>query len=101
MRPLTSAERKRLRSLAHALKPVVHVGAAGLSDGVIRSIDAALEDHELIKIRFLDPGADKKELANGIAERTGGHLAGVIGHVAILYRPATDAAQRKIRLSTS
>ena len=40
---LTGAQRKRLRALANPLKAVVHVGDAGLADGVIRNLDQALE----------------------------------------------------------
>ena len=95
---LTSSQRKRLRSLAHDLRPIVHVGAAGLTDGVLRSVNAALDDHELIKVRFLDHTDRKKELSTQIANRLHGHVAGLIGHVAILYRPARDPEARRIEL---
>lgn len=51
--PLSNAEKKELRARAHALDPVVRVGGGGVSEGVLGAIDAALESHELIKIRFL------------------------------------------------
>ena len=53
MKQLTGKERRRLRGLAHGLKPLVHVGRNGVTDGVIDDADRALRDHELVKIRFL------------------------------------------------
>ena len=82
---LTSRQRKHLRGLAHALEPVVRLGATGLTEGAAREIDAALLAHELIKVR-LNPPEERKALAAEIAERTGSTLCGVIGHIAILHR---------------
>lgn len=82
---LTGAQRKRLRALANPLKAVVHVGDAGLADGVIRNLDQALEAHELVKVRLRRP-ADKKADARELAHRTGAHLCGLVGHTVILYR---------------
>jgi RNA-binding protein len=82
---LTSRQRKHLRGLAHSLEPLVSVGAAGLSPGVLGQIDAALTAHELIKVRLRDP-EDKKALADEIASRSGAALCGLVGHVVILYR---------------
>jgi RNA-binding protein len=83
---LTGKQRKHLRGLAHSLEPVVSVGAAGPSAGVLAEIDAALTSHELIKVRLRDP-EDKKALAAEIAERTHSVACGLVGHVVILYRP--------------
>ena len=92
---LTGKQRKHLRGLAHALEPVVQVGAAGASDRVIAEIDAALGAHELVKVRLRDPD-DKKALAADIARRTGSVECGLVGHVVILYRPHPD--EPRIRL---
>ncbi len=83
---LRGRARKALRGAAHALKPVVHVGEGGLSHGVLRAVDVALADHELIKVRLHDPD-DKKGLARHIAESAHAHLCGLVGHTVILYRP--------------
>ena len=50
---LTPAERREQRAQAHHLDPVVHIGADGLTDGVRKEVDAALNAHGLIKIRVL------------------------------------------------
>ena len=50
---LTPAQRKDHRADAHHLNPVVMIGSDGLTDGVKKEIDAALNAHGLIKIRVL------------------------------------------------
>jgi RNA-binding protein len=72
--------------VAHALEPVVQVGPSGVTDAVIRSLDAALLAHELVKVRLHDP-EDKRAAAARLAEAAGAALCGLIGHTVILYRP--------------
>ncbi len=86
---LASHQRKALRGLANPLRPIVHVGEAGLSDAVLRALDEALLAHELVKVRLLAP-EDKKAMASEIAERSGAALCGLVGHTVILYRPHPD-----------
>ena len=80
-----------LRGLAHSLKPVVLVGESGpLASSVHASaLDAALRDHELVKVRLHQP-ADKKAAARKLADETQAHLCGVVGHTVILYRRRED-----------
>ena len=82
---LSGRQKRHLRSLAQRLEPVVWVGEAGLAPGIVRSIDEALATHELVKVRMRDP-ADKRALAQALADATGSELAGLVGHTAILYR---------------
>lgn len=98
MIPLTGADRRFLRGRAHALRPVVQIGKAGLTETVLATIEQNLVAHELIKVRFVEHKDEKKALAAEIAERTGSAVAGLIGHIAVLYRPHRDPAQRRIRL---
>jgi RNA-binding protein len=83
---LTSRQRQRLRALAHHLKPIVFVGQAGLSDGIVLAIERALLDHELIKVKMHQPD-DRDALAQELAAASGAMLCGLVGHTAILYRP--------------
>ena len=50
MEKLTSSERNILRKEAHALKPVIMIGKNGVTPGLTAAVDAALTDHELIKV---------------------------------------------------
>ncbi len=87
--PITQAQRRHLRKLAHHLKPVVIIGNAGLSEGVLGEIDAALAHHELIKVRV--NAADREErqaMIERIAQATGADWVLSIGHVAAFYRAA-------------
>jgi RNA-binding protein len=99
MKPLTSAQRKRLRSLAHHLKPVLQVGKAGLSDSFLAAVEESLACHELIKIKFLTLKPEKKTLALEISRRTKSEVTGLIGHTLILYRQQEDPEKRRVRLS--
>ncbi len=82
---LAGHQRRYLRGLAHALKPTVHVGEAGVTDAVAGALEDALERHELVKVRLHQPSA-KKAAAAELAQRTESHLCGVVGHTVILYR---------------
>lgn len=93
---LDGAQRKTLRRLAHPLRPVVQVGAGGLSEAVLLAIERALDDHELIKLKLSGDRDERQTLATQAASRTGSALAGTVGRVAILYRPAADPERRRV-----
>ena len=95
---LKGSEKKHLRGLAHGLKPLVQVGKKGVTGEIIASVDLALGDHELIKVRFLEFKGEKRALSETIAEKTGSELAGLIGNVAVIFRQHPDPAKRRIRL---
>ncbi|HEX2677957.1 MAG TPA: YhbY family RNA-binding protein [Polyangiales bacterium] len=83
---LDSSQVRKLRGLAHHLEPLVHVGHAGVTDGVVAQVLQALLDHELIKARLHEP-EDKKAMAKELATRTKSAICGLIGHTVILFRP--------------
>ncbi|OPY86067.1 MAG: RNA-binding protein [Smithella sp. PtaU1.Bin162] len=97
MEQLKSSAKKYLRSLAHHLKPVVMVGKNGFNEKLTASVDAALNDHELIKVKFLDFKEDKKEIAEEIAKLTKSGVAGIIGNIVIIYRQHPEPEKRKIK----
>lgn len=100
---LTSQQAKYLRQLAHTLKPLVLVGKNGLTDEVLASVNAALEHHELIKVKFIDYKEKemKHQMVEAICNQAHCFRAGMIGHTAILYRPARKKSRRKIHLPAS
>ncbi|HKK71535.1 MAG TPA: ribosome assembly RNA-binding protein YhbY [Candidatus Krumholzibacteria bacterium] len=95
---LAGYQRRALRAAAHDLQPVAHVGKDGLSETFLRSVDEALAAHELIKVRFVDHKDERKEMAARLAERLDAAVAGVVGHVAILYRPHAEPEKRRVEL---
>ncbi|GMW01105.1 MAG: hypothetical protein AMXMBFR84_22420 [Candidatus Hydrogenedentota bacterium] len=99
MRELSSGDRKYLRSLAHHLEPIVFIGKNGITDQLVESADKALAAHELIKIRFVDHKDEKRALVDELATRTHSAVAGIIGHVAMLYREHAEQEKRRIRFT--
>lgn len=97
---LKGFQRKYLRGLAHDLDPVVYIGQNGITEAVERSINEALDAHELIKLKFIEfkKKEQKEQISKGIEERTGCQMVGLIGHVAILYRRHRDVKKRRIRV---
>ncbi|MDZ7725780.1 MAG: YhbY family RNA-binding protein [candidate division KSB1 bacterium] len=100
MELLTSSQRGKLRGLAHSINPVAVIGKNGLSTEVLDAIDHSLNDHELIKIRFLEFKDQKKDLVAEITQKLRCHLVDLIGHVAILYRQHPEEDKRKVNLPT-
>ena len=84
---LTGKQRRHLRALAHALDPVLHIGKAGVTPGVLEEIDRALETHELIKLKFsADSPLGPAEAAEPIQSGTRSQVAQIIGRMLVVYR---------------
>jgi RNA-binding protein len=98
---LTGGDRRHLRRLAHALDPVVQIGAAGVTPGVLAALDRALADHELVKVRIARERDERGRIAGEIAEQTRSAVAGLVGHVAVLYRAAAEPERRRIALPSA
>ena len=98
MKNLPGSVRTYLRGLAHHLKPAILIGQNGLTPAQFHEINVALDQYELIKIRFNSFKEQKKELTAQIAEETGSELLGIIGNIAILYRQQPDPEKRVIEL---
>lgn len=86
MEKLTGAQRKWLRGQAHSLKPLVQIGKQGLTEAALRQIDAALDDHELIKVQAPASKEVKQDMARQIEDALEAETVGLIGHVLILFR---------------
>jgi RNA-binding protein len=84
---LRSKQRQYLRSLAHDLAPVVHIGKNGLSDTTFAEVREQLRAHELIKVRFLrECPLEPAEAAEPLAQETGGDIVQKLGRVLTMYR---------------
>ena len=85
--PLDSTQVRRLRALAHHLRPVVLLGGKGLTDAVTQETDGALAHHELIKVRSSADGKQaRREELQRLADATGAQLVQLIGRIGVLYR---------------
>ena len=88
---LTSKERKAFKAQAHHLKPVILVGQNGITEGVIKETDGALQAHELIKVQIQGEDRDARlQGAQGLADQLNAELVHHIGKVYILYRQRQD-----------
>ena len=85
--PLNNSQLRKFKAAAQLLEPMLKVGKAGLSEGFLRTVDTALSQHELVKIKFAEFKEQKKELAPLLAEKTGSHLIMRVGNVLVLHRP--------------
>jgi RNA-binding protein len=88
--PLNNSQLRKFKAAAQHLEPMFKVGKAGLSDGFLRSLDAALAQHELVKIKFVEFKEQKKELAPLLAEKTASHVIMRVGNVLVLHRPRPE-----------
>lgn len=77
-----------LRKSCHHLKPIVTVGAAGLTDNVMSEIELALSHHELVKMKLNGDSSERKAMTVKIVAETGAVLVQTIGHTASFYREA-------------
>jgi len=99
MEPLKGSQRKYLRAQAHHLKPIVIIGVKGVTKNLLDTIDSALENRELIKVKFAELKESKKEVSKEIAKATKSEQVGLIGNIAILYRQQPDPEKRKFKIS--
>ncbi len=96
MAGLKGSQRKYLRGVAHSYKALVQIGKEGLSDGVLGAIDAALEAHELIKVKIAAERGEREAFVPLIEERLSCECVGTVGRIAILYRQHPDPDKRSI-----
>ena len=97
---LKGFQRKHLRGLAHAYKPVVLIGQKGISESFSESFEEALESHELIKVKFIDfkEKEQKKEMIAQLEKAAACEMVGMTGHIAIFFRQNRDPEKRQISI---
>jgi RNA-binding protein len=95
---LTPRQRAHLKSLAHPLKPVIHVGKDGITDAVARSVEDSFHTRELLKIKVLEsaPAGAREVGASLAAALEHVRLVQVIGRTVVLYRPHPDSPEIRL-----
>ncbi len=89
---LSAEQRAELRSAAHALKPVVLIGAEGLTDAVLKEIKVHLAAHQLIKIRvFGDEREARIAVYEEICDRLNAAPIQHIGKLLVIWKPEEAA----------
>ena len=88
---LNEKQRKYLKGLSHDRKVIVQLGANGLTEAVMKEIDAALKAHELVKVKVLAGERDERDaMVTRICDEMDALLIQRIGHVATLFRRNPD-----------
>ncbi len=89
--PLTTTQKKQLRTQAHALKPIVTTGQSGLTDAVLAEVELALDYHELVKVKVrVADREDRKRMIETILTKTRSENILTIGQVVVLFRENPD-----------
>ncbi|MFA5370942.1 MAG: YhbY family RNA-binding protein [Sideroxydans sp.] len=88
MLSLSVAQRLEFKARAHALKPVVIIGNAGLTPAVLDEIERSLKSHDLLKIKVMH---DEREVREAMLQEICTLLkAGAVQHIGktlVIYRP--------------
>ncbi len=88
---LTETQKKRLRTRAHDLKPVVMIGQHGLKPTVLEEITNALDYHQLIKVKLSVGDRDlRDDMLQQIVQYSQATLIQRVGNMAVLYRRNPD-----------
>jgi len=86
---LTGKQKRHLRALGHKLKAVIQIGKKEIEEALINETNAALDHHELIKVKLLESCMlGKQEASSTLAEACGAEIAQILGKTFLLYRPA-------------
>ncbi len=92
---MTPARKKQLKSLAHALKPVIIVGQSGLTESVLNEINITLDTHEVIKIKNRAEKDDRKIISEQITREMKAELIQSIGQIIVIFRKKPEEKVKK------
>jgi len=88
---LSEKQKKFLRGKGHGLSPLARLGNAGVTEAFLAELDRTLSRHELVKIKVNAADRAERDAALWqILDACGASLVTRIGHMALLYRPATE-----------
>ena len=78
--------RRALRGHGHHLSPIVQIGKAGVSPGVLKEVEEALGAHELMKLRVdADSPDDRFAVAEALAALPGVNVVQIVGRAILAY----------------
>lgn len=85
---LTPKQRQFLKAEAHHLKPVVHIGKAGVTDALAAELDQMLDSLELMKIKLNQNTSEDEEAAvEALKSKVSGlEHVWTIGHTILVFR---------------
>ena len=97
MIPVTSAKkrslmpstklRRSLRGHGHQLSAIVQIGKGGMTPALLKQVELALGDHELIKVKVAaDSPTDRFAVAERLAEQPGVNVVQIVGGAILIYK---------------
>jgi RNA-binding protein len=94
---LRGKSRRHLRSLGNTLRPVVHIGHHGLTEGLADAVWDALQQHELVKIKVLETCPESiGTVALWLHLVTGSQVPQWLGRTLLVYRPFDEKPQIRL-----
>lgn len=85
---LSVSQRLELKGRAHALKPIVIIGNAGLTPSVLDEIERTLKSHDLLKVRVMNDDREvRATMLTEICEVLNAGPVQHIGKILVIYRP--------------
>lgn len=79
--------RRALRGHGHHLSPIVQIGKGGASPAVLKQVEQALADHELVKARVdADSPDDRFAAADALGALPGVNVVQVLGGAILIYK---------------
>lgn len=96
---LTPKQRAQLRSLAHPLKPVFHIGKDGVTESVLRSLTESFNTRELLKVKVQSAAPiTAAEAGDELARRLpGAEHVQTIGRTVVLYRKHPEKPEIELK----
>lgn len=95
---LRPRQRSFLSSMAHGIEPTVFIGKNGFTPAVAEQLKRELNNHELVKLKFVDLKDEKHGVSVELADYLGAELVRVIGNVAVFYKESEIPEKRRISL---
>ncbi len=87
---MNPAQKKKLKSQAHSLKPVITIGQHGLTEAVLNETDLTLNAHELIKVKIRAEKEERQQICEQLCQKLNAEPIQHIGQIVIIYRKSPD-----------
>lgn len=87
---LNPKQRQFLKAQAHPLKPILHVGKAGITEALAAELDIVLDSLELVKLKLnQNTFEDEASVVEALKVKIPGlEHVWTIGHTVLVFRPS-------------
>ena len=85
---------KKLISIGHNLSPILRITKEELSTNVMRELNRALDDHELVKVKIVGEKEVRNNLFLKMKDLPETEVIQKIGGVMLLYRPSKETNRK-------